>query len=102
MDAESPRAEEFIRRIVRRGGPGRDDRPIAKISSQLSLGLILTCGACSSEKASQVATASIPAPSSAARPDGMRLGSEWPSYNGGYDASRYSSLSQSTRVTSPP
>jgi glucose dehydrogenase len=66
----------------------------------LSLGLILTCGACSSEKASQVATASIPAPSSAARPDGMRLGSEWPSYNGGYDASRYSSLSQIN--TSPP
>jgi hypothetical protein len=27
-------------------------------------------------------------------PGGRRSGSEWPSYNGGYDATRYSSLSQ--------
>jgi len=60
----------------------------------LSLGLMLACGACSSEKANQVATASSPAPSAAAQPGGMRSGSEWPSYNGGYDATRYSSLSQ--------
>jgi alcohol dehydrogenase (cytochrome c) len=60
----------------------------------LSLGLMLACGACSSEKANQAATASSPAPSAAAQPGSMRSGSEWPSYNGGYDATRYSSLSQ--------
>ena len=60
----------------------------------LPCGLILACSACSPENANQVATGSSLAPSAATQPGGMRSGSEWPSYNGGYDATRYSSLSQ--------
>ena len=62
----------------------------------LACGLIVA-SSCSSQNATQNATASRPAPSTATQPGGMRSGSEWPSYNGGYDATRYSSLSQINR-----
>ena len=68
----------------------------------LALGLILLCSGCSSEKPNQAATPSSPAPSASIQPGGMRSGSEWPSYNGGYDATRYSSLSGINTGTWPP
>ena len=60
----------------------------------LLFGLIVVCNACSSQNANKVATSSGPAALATAQPGGMKSGSEWPSYNGGYDATRFSSLSQ--------
>ena len=61
----------------------------------LLFGSVLACSACSSEKPNQQATPpSNPAAVGATEPGGMHSGSEWPSYNGGYDATRYSSLSR--------
>ena len=56
-------------------------------------GLALAC-ACSSEDAKDVGASSSPAALTTAQPGGMSSGSEWPSYNGGYDATRFSSLTQ--------
>ncbi len=56
-------------------------------------GLALVC-ACSSETTTDVETSSSPATVVSPQPGGMRSGSEWPSYNGGYDATRFSALSQ--------
>jgi glucose dehydrogenase len=59
----------------------------------LPFGLILAFSACSSQPANQVATTSSQT-AAATQPGGMRSGSDWPSCNGGYDATRYSSLTQ--------
>lgn len=56
-------------------------------------GLALAC-ACSSENRNEVGASSGLAALVPAQPGGMSSGSEWPSYNGGYDATRYSFLSQ--------
>ena len=60
----------------------------------LLFGLIVVCNACSSQNADKVPTSSSQAALTTAQPGGMRSGSEWPSYNGGYNATRFSSLSQ--------
>jgi PQQ-dependent dehydrogenase (methanol/ethanol family) len=56
--------------------------------------LILVCNACSPQNGTKVATSSSQAELATAQPGGMRSGSEWPSYNGGYNATRFSLLSQ--------
>ena len=58
------------------------------------LGLIVVCNACSSGSTNTAAAASGAATPAAAQPGDMKSGSEWPSYNGGYNATRFSSLSQ--------
>jgi PQQ-dependent dehydrogenase (methanol/ethanol family) len=59
----------------------------------LLFGSILVCNGCSSENKNNVATSSSPAPTPS-QPGGMSSGAEWPSYNGGYDAARFSSLTK--------
>ena len=58
------------------------------------LGLIVICTACSSGSADTAAAASGAGAPAATQPGDMKSGSEWPSYNGGYNATRFSSLSQ--------
>ena len=58
------------------------------------LGLIVVCNACSSGSTNTAAAASGGATPAVAQPGDMKSGSEWPSYNGGYNATRFSSLSQ--------
>ena len=60
----------------------------------LLFGLIVLCNSCSSQNANKVATSSSVAALVSEQPGGMRSGSEWPSYNGGYNATRFSSLSR--------
>jgi hypothetical protein len=56
------------------------------------LGLIIVCTACSSGRADTVGASSGAAVPAATQPGDMKSGSEWPSYNGGYNATRFSSL----------
>lgn len=58
------------------------------------LGLIIVCAACSSGRPDTAAAASGVGVPAATQPGDMKSGSEWPSYNGGYNATRFSSLSQ--------
>jgi glucose dehydrogenase len=60
----------------------------------LIFGLILVTSACSSPNASRQATSSRSAERAADQPGGMRSSSEWPAYNGGYDATRFSPVAQ--------
>jgi alcohol dehydrogenase (cytochrome c) len=60
----------------------------------LIFGLILVTSACSSPNASREATASRSAERAADQPGGMPSSSEWPSYNGGYYATRFSPVTQ--------
>lgn len=55
----------------------------------LIFGLILVTSACSSRNAGREASSGS-AERAADQPDGMRSTSEWPAYNGGYDATRFS------------
>ena len=59
----------------------------------LLFALIVFFNGCSTQNTSKVATSSSPA-ALTPQPDGMRSGSEWPSYNGGDNETRFSSLSQ--------
>ena len=57
-------------------------------------GLALVCTACSPENATDVAASPSPATITAVESGGMNSGFEWPAYNGGYDATRFSSLTR--------
>jgi len=57
-------------------------------------GVALACSACSPEHATDVAASAGPAGITTVEPGGMKSGSEWPAYNGGYDATRFSSLTR--------
>ena len=57
-------------------------------------GLALACTACAPENATDVAASPSPATITTVESGGMNSGSEWPAYNGGYDATRFSSLTR--------
>ncbi|MGA8595435.1 MAG: PQQ-binding-like beta-propeller repeat protein [Bryobacteraceae bacterium] len=60
----------------------------------LTFGLILFTGACASRNTSTDATSSSAAQPASDQPGGMRSSSEWPAYNGGYNATRFSPVTQ--------
>jgi alcohol dehydrogenase (cytochrome c) len=61
----------------------------------VTLAIVLSETACSSEK--EPAAPASGAPSTAStQPGGLRASSEWPSYNGGYNATRFSPVTQIT------
>src|SRR5512142_3318315 len=60
----------------------------------LIVGLVLFTGGCSSRNASTDATSSGAAERVAEQPGGMPSSSEWPGYNGGYNATRFSAVNQ--------
>jgi alcohol dehydrogenase (cytochrome c) len=60
----------------------------------LIFGLVLVTSACSSRNASTGATSSDAAERVADHDGGMHSASEWPAYNGGYDATRFSPVTQ--------
>ena len=70
---------------------------VAKLRAVLAVhlvGLIIVCAACSSGRSDTAAAASGAGEPAATQPGDMKSGSEWPSYNGGYNATRFSALSQ--------
>jgi PQQ-dependent dehydrogenase (methanol/ethanol family) len=62
------------------------------------LTITLSAAACSSDKRSAANPSASPSSSSSssaeAQPGGLRSSSEWPAYNGGYNATRYSPVTQ--------
>lgn len=58
------------------------------------LGLATAASGCSRASANAAATSSATARRLAAEAGGLRSRSEWPSYNGGFDATRYSPVTQ--------
>jgi len=58
------------------------------------LGLAVAAGACSRDDPKLPATSSGTTQASTALPGGLRSASEWPSYNGGFDATRYSPVTK--------
>ena len=60
----------------------------------LIVGLVLVTTACSSRNASTDARSPDTAERAADQPGGMHSSSEWPAYNGGYNATRFSPVTQ--------
>ena len=60
----------------------------------LIFGLVLVTSACSSRNAGTRARTSDVAERAADQPGGMHSSSEWPAYNGGYNATRFSPVTQ--------
>ena len=60
----------------------------------LFFGLVLITGACSSRNASTDNRPPDTAERTPDQPGGMRSSSEWPAYNGGYNATRFSPVTQ--------
>jgi glucose dehydrogenase len=62
--------------------------------SALLSAVVLVSSACSSRNAGTDSTSPGVAERTAQQPGGMRSSSEWPGYNGGYNATRYSPVTQ--------
>jgi alcohol dehydrogenase (cytochrome c) len=65
---------------------------LTRLLGSLLVGLSVLFGACSAKPAESDATPNSPGPI-AVKSGAMVSGAEWPSYNGGYDGTRYSPLS---------
>ena len=65
---------------------------VTRLLGSLLVGLSVLFGACSVKPAESKATPNSPGPI-AVKSGAMASGAEWPSYNGGYDGTRYSPLS---------